>query len=83
MKKLVNESLMMPLSEFLEWWNEILSEYPDEPWEWIAGTLVNDEDSADDELLDHFIQGGIEPNLAKELLDHRNGFMNYGLEIDI
>ena len=84
--KLVNESLI-PKEEFLLWWNEIYTENPDEDWEWILSSLMNDEYSSDEELIDYLIDEtepgheSVDPVLAQELVDHREGFLNYGLDI--
>ena len=49
MKKLVKESLSihLPPRQFFQWWDQIKDKYPDEDWEFIVSTLVNDEASTD------------------------------------
>lgn len=87
MKKLVKEDLINNRPEskeqFLEWLDELMTNNSDEDWYWLIGTLVNDESSDDNELVDYFIEGDVPFNIAKELLNHREGFLNYGSDISI
>jgi hypothetical protein len=86
MKKLVKESLRPESKEqFLTWLDTMIENNSDDDfdWEWLIASLVNDESSLDDELVDYFIENGVKFNLAKELVNHREGFLNYGLDISL
>lgn len=85
MKKLVKESLSihLPPRQFFQWWDQIKDKYPDEDWEFIVSTLVNDEASTDEELIEHFTSNGVNEDVAWDTVEHRNGFLSYGLDIQV
>jgi len=81
---LVKESIVPRESKeaFLVWLEETVAA-SDEEWEWIVGTLVNDEDSTDEELFTYFAENGVPDETIQELLAHREGFLEHGLDIRI
>jgi len=90
--KLVSESLNefkagVPQIElkqdFLNWLDTLMEENPDEDWEFIASSLINDEFSDDEELIEHLISNGVNDDVAWDTVEHRTSFMNYGLDIQI
>ena len=56
---------------------------PDEDWEFIVSSLVNDEVSSDEELIEYLIDNGADEEIVWELLQHRQGFLSYGLDVQI
>jgi len=86
--RLVNETIhsnIEPKEEFLDWLDRLvdqsISSGDEERWDLIIDRLVNDESSSDEEMMEYFIENGVKQDLAAELLFHRNGFLNYGLDI--
>lgn len=79
----VNESLSisLPPRQFFDWWNNLKDKHPNENWKWILSSLINDEVSSDEELLEYFIDNKVNPNIAQDLVEHREGFLTYGLDI--
>jgi hypothetical protein len=65
--------------DFLNWWMSL--EHDVDDLDWVVSNLVNDDHSTDEEMLQYFTENGFDEVLAKELIDHRTGFMNYGLHI--
>lgn len=76
-------SIHLPPRQFFEWWDEIQDKYPNEDWEFIVSTLANDEASNDDQLIKHFISNGVNRNVAQDTVEHRSGFLSYGLDIQL
>lgn len=69
--------------DFLNWWNNMFEQNPDEDWEFIVSSLVNDEVSSDEELIEYLIDNGADEEIVWELLQHRQGFLSYGLDVQI
>ena len=80
--KFVNESFWKK-DQFIPWLEDIIENNPDEPWEFIVSTLVNDENSHDEELIEHLIAEGADEDLVWKLIEHRSEFLSYGLDIQL
>jgi hypothetical protein len=78
-----SEPRFEPKEQFLEWLESAVDNYPDEDWTFVLSAMENDEASSDDEMFDHFNENGVDVSLIEELLYHRNGFLNYGLDIQL
>ena len=57
------------------------SYYPDEDWNFILITLINDEAATDEELIEHFLENGVNSELINVLIENRTNFLVYGLDI--
>ena len=67
----------MTTAEFQNWITGVQDSYDDQDHELINDTIINDENSTDEELNLFLIKNGIDPDYIKALIPMRNYFWDF------
>lgn len=69
----------MTVEQFVNWYNSLMMKYRPEDPSWILSTLVNDDVSSDEELVEYFLweDPSLEEEFIVDLLSNREYFWDF------